>query len=459
MPAAGNRKKRIKYLLIVMMALVTLAGISACRGFFGQPPIAVLVIHRQPANDNEPPVKIVCNISGSTDPDGTIKSYDLNFGDGSVHATGTDVTTATAITHTYMKAGTYTVTLKVTDNDGRVGMTTQTITIGPVMLTFTRKNAGSGKYDIYRMHADGTNQMAVVSSATSNSFFPNLLRGTRDKIAYASDAGGQWNIWKIAVTGGAGTQLTTQTASQQIEPSWSHDGTLIAYASNKAQTPSAATWAIWTMNANDGSNQMKIIDQTPSWAIAPAYSPVNNDIVFVSGKVPVTGGSALWIGKWNSVTHTYTASKLYDGPGHDGDAGGAGIVSTLGLHLPGGVGISTPAWSPDGTKIAFSAASSTGTINIYVLDPYASNPAATVQSLLDYVNSLLTAAGKPTVTGITPPSVQNKFCPYWFEDNSGLAFVGEDSTGHYNLYKVSFATGGVTPLTTTGNNLTPASTR
>ncbi len=444
MPAAGNRKKRIKYLLIVMMALVTLAGISACRGFFGQPPIASLVV--KPTTDHEAPVTITFDISGSIDTDGQIVKYDLDFGDDSVHATGTDVATATAITHTYNVADTYTVTLKVTDNDGRVGMTTQTVTIGPVMLTFTRKIAGN--YDIYRMHADGTDQMAVVST-TNNDFFPNLLRGTRDKIAYASDAGGQWNIWKIAVTGGAGTQLTTQTASQQIEPSWSHDGTLIAYASNKAQTPS---WAIWTMNANNGSSQVKLIDQTPSWAIAPAYSPVNNNIiVFVSNK-NATGVSAIW--KWDSSA-TPKASLLYDGPGRDGDAGGAAIVTALGLHLPGGAGISTPAWSPDGTKIAFSRERTPGgIIDIYVMNPNAANPASTVQSLQDYVRDL---TGDSSLTDIT--TTKDEFCPYWFEDNSGMAFVREDSPGQYDLYKVSFATGQVTPLTTTGNNLTPASTR
>ena len=443
MPATGKaeRKKRSKYLIIAVMVLVVLAGISACRGFFGQPPIAMLVV--KPTTDHEAPVTITFDISGSTDPDGTIKSYDLDFGDGSAHATGTDVSTATAITHKYNVAGTYTVTLKVTDNDGRVGMTTKTVTIGPVMLTFASNR--DGDYDIYRMHADGTSQMAVVNTAY-NDFFPDLLRGTRDKIAYASNAGPnhQWNIWKIAVTGGTGTQLTTQTASKQIEPSWSYDGTKIAYASNAAQTPSTTTWAIWTMNANNGSGQTKLIDQTPSWAIAPAYSPTNNDIVFVSNK-NASGGSSIW--KWDSATST--ASKLYDSTGRDGDAGGAAIATALGLNLPSGAGISKPAWSPDGTKIAFSTNQS-GHVDIYVMDPDGTH----VQSLQDYVRNL---TGDSTLTGIT--TTNDEFCPYWFEDNSGLAFVRGDGAGHYDLYKVSFVNGSVTKLTTTGNNLTPAAHR
>ncbi len=62
--------------------------------------------------------------SASYDPDGTIVSYDWNFGDGS-SATG-----MTAV-HTYAIGGDYLITLTVTDNDGLAGSMEQVVSVQP----------------------------------------------------------------------------------------------------------------------------------------------------------------------------------------------------------------------------------------------------------------------------------------------------------------------------------------
>jgi PKD repeat protein len=64
---------------------------------------------------------------GSTDSDGTIVMYDWDFGDGS---TGTGITPS----HSYLSAGTFDVTLTVTDDGGAMGSgsTTATITAQPL---------------------------------------------------------------------------------------------------------------------------------------------------------------------------------------------------------------------------------------------------------------------------------------------------------------------------------------
>ena len=57
-------------------------------------------------------LSVSANGSGSSDPDGTIASYAWEWGDGTAHSTGVTVA------HTYSAAGTYTINLTVTDDDG-----------------------------------------------------------------------------------------------------------------------------------------------------------------------------------------------------------------------------------------------------------------------------------------------------------------------------------------------------
>jgi PKD repeat protein len=70
-----------------------------------------------------PTTTVSFDSAGSHDPDGTITTYDWNFGDGSAHAS-----TPTA-THAYAATGTYTVTLTVTDDQGATGTDTCVITV------------------------------------------------------------------------------------------------------------------------------------------------------------------------------------------------------------------------------------------------------------------------------------------------------------------------------------------
>lgn len=67
------------------------------------------------------PLNVSCNGSASSDSDGSIVSYDWNFGDGT---TGSGAT----VSHTYAAAGTFTATLVVTDNAGAQGTASAVIT-------------------------------------------------------------------------------------------------------------------------------------------------------------------------------------------------------------------------------------------------------------------------------------------------------------------------------------------
>ena len=78
---------------------------------------------------------VTFNASSSDDPDGTIVSYDWDFRDG---INGTGMIT----THNYTSAGTYNVTLTVTDNDGLTNSTTVSVTVnGNKLIWFLFKDA------------------------------------------------------------------------------------------------------------------------------------------------------------------------------------------------------------------------------------------------------------------------------------------------------------------------------
>ncbi|MGQ9459790.1 MAG: CARDB domain-containing protein [Candidatus Bathyarchaeaceae archaeon] len=68
---------------------------------------------------------VTFNATASYDIDGTIQNYTWNFGDGTLPVTETDPIT----THNYTTAGTYNVTLTVTDNDGLNSTVTHSIKI------------------------------------------------------------------------------------------------------------------------------------------------------------------------------------------------------------------------------------------------------------------------------------------------------------------------------------------
>jgi PKD repeat protein len=81
---------------------------------------------------------VTFDASDSSDPDGTIVSYEWDFGDGS---TGADVLTS----HTYESAGIFNVTLTVTDDLGATDTLQQEITVDPLpTLTITINKVKKG---------------------------------------------------------------------------------------------------------------------------------------------------------------------------------------------------------------------------------------------------------------------------------------------------------------------------
>jgi subtilisin family serine protease len=118
------------------------------------------------------------NGSGSTDADGAIVSYGWAFGDAT---TGSGAT----ISHTFAAAGTYSVTLTVTDDDGATGSATQQVTVtsgGGIVLTVTTESVpGVNRATLTWTGAAATVRImrngAYLTRVTATSYVDNVAHG------------------------------------------------------------------------------------------------------------------------------------------------------------------------------------------------------------------------------------------------------------------------------------------
>ncbi len=152
------------------------------------------------------PNKLVLGVDASTslDSDGTVVSYAWDFGDG---ATDTGVTAS----HTYADAGTYTVSLLVTDDDGATDTTTQSVTVQtnqPPHAAFT-STATKLKLDVdatTSTDADGT----VASYAWD---FGDGATGTGVTATHTYDTAGTYTVSLLVTDSDGATDTTTSSVT------------------------------------------------------------------------------------------------------------------------------------------------------------------------------------------------------------------------------------------------------
>ncbi len=102
-----------------------------------EPPTASFVAT---PNSGDVPLDVTFDPSSSSDSDGTISMYEWDFNGDAIIDTLT--TSASTVTHTFASAGTFTASLKVTDNDGDVHSTAQSITVNESTSTLSFEEAG-----------------------------------------------------------------------------------------------------------------------------------------------------------------------------------------------------------------------------------------------------------------------------------------------------------------------------
>lgn len=151
----------------------------------------------------------------------------------------------------------------------------------------------------------------------------NTVLNAPGRIAFHSEQTGDFEIWVINADGTNARQLT-DVAGRDIEPAWSPDGRLIAFASGRDDPENLQ---LYIMNA-DGSNQHPLFPSLQAWDNwTPAWSPDGKRIAFQTNRDVRANGFDIYVVNADGSNER----PLITGPGNQ-------------YHL---------SWSPDGTRIAY----------------------------------------------------------------------------------------------------------
>ncbi|MFT4297058.1 MAG: PKD domain-containing protein [Micropruina sp.] len=206
--------------------------------------------------------------STSSDPDGTIASYEWNFGDGS---TGTGKVTD----HTYTSAGTFTIALKVTDDRG--GSHTVTHDVVTTMPPNQHPNAAFTS-SVSKLKVNFTNQSTDPDGTVASYAWDFGDGGTSTQASpshtYAS--AGTWTV-KLTVTDNGGetdevTHQVTTVANQAPTASFSHtvNGMAVSFNGTGSSDPDG-TVASYAWTFGDGGTGTGA-SPSHSYAAAGSYT-------------------------------------------------------------------------------------------------------------------------------------------------------------------------------------------
>ena len=205
---------------------------------------------------------------------------------------------------------------------------------GRVVFASTRYPATN--QELYSVNPDGTGLARLTWSATGEQYPSWSPDGSR--IAFESSAEGASSIHVMNADGSDDRRVSPETYNAiDTEPTWSPDGSQIAFSSTR---PFNDSWHIWVMNA-DGSGLRQL---TSEFSTGPAWSPDGTRIAYLG-----SGAGISVVNMVGSGTRRLTIS-------------------------PSGYSDDRPSWSPDGSQLVFPRRVTFGNDSqLYIVDADGSN--------------------------------------------------------------------------------------
>lgn len=207
------------------------------------------------------------------------------------------------------------------------------------------------------------------------------------RIAFAAQVGTleeDQRLTEIYVMRSDGTDKRRLTTNETVDasPSWSSDGAQLAFTRIVEPGSATARSGIFVLDADGGNERRLTGSAVPSFDYSPAWSPDGSEIVFVraeltsSGarggiyvvsaaggaprKLTDDGSEPAWSPDGTRIVFTSTRDGFGQTCFHE--CGPSGEIYVLDLETGDtqrltetGANDSSPAWSPDGTAIAFSS--------------------------------------------------------------------------------------------------------